>query len=248
MDKSSRTDIPLEAQREMWNRWNAQHRERSQGEVSRRQAAVVEQWLEALGRTDLKLIDIGCGAGWMCERLLRFGFVTGTDLADDVLVRARERTPEAEFLAGDFMQLALHAASYDVAVSLEVLSHIPDQPAFIERIAQLLRPGGLLLLATQNRRILERSSDIGMPLPGQIRRWVDARELRRLLQPSFEILEMTSLFPRGDQGLLRLVNSMKVNRVLDLVASREFIENAKERLLLGHTLMVRARRRETKDR
>jgi hypothetical protein len=56
------------------------------------------------------------------------------------------------------------------------------------------------------------------------------------------------LLPHGDQGFLRLVNSVKVNRALALVMSREFIEGAKERLLLGHTLMVRARRRGARSR
>lgn len=243
MDKSSRTDIPLAEQRAMWNRWNAEYRERTQGVVPRRQAALVEQWMERMARRDLALIDIGCGAGWLCERLTPFGRVTGTDLADDVLARARQRLPQVEFIAGDFMELEFPENHFDVAVSLEVLSHVPDQGAFIQRIARLLRPGGVLMLATQNRPILERSSEIGMPEPGQVRRWVDAKGLRRLLAPHFELAELTSILPHGDQGLLRLVNSVKINRALRFLVSAQAIERAKERLLLGHTLMVRAIRR-----
>jgi 2-polyprenyl-3-methyl-5-hydroxy-6-metoxy-1,4-benzoquinol methylase len=243
MDKSSRTDIPLDDQREMWNRWNAAARERSQGEVSKRQAALVERWLQSLGRRDLELIDVGCGAGWMCERLTPYGRVTGTDLANDVLARARLRLPMVNFIAGDFMTMELADANFDVAVTLEVLSHVADQPAFLARIARLLRPGGWLMLATQNRPVLERWSAVGMPEPGQIRHWVDARTLRSLLRPEFDLVELTSVLPHGDQGYLRLVNSVKLNRALGVVVDPKTIERLKERVLLGHTLMVLARRR-----
>jgi len=242
MDKSSSTDIPLGDQRHAWNDWNAKTREHSQGEASKRQAAQVERWLRALNRQDLELIDVGCGAGWMCGRLLPFGRVCGTDLADDVLKRAQQRLPDVRFVAGDYMSIDFGSASFDVVVSLEVLSHVADQAAFLAKIARLLRPGGYLMLATQNRPILERWSAIGRPTLGQIRRWVDAPGLKKLLEGRFKIERLTSVLPVGDEGYLRLVNSVKVNRLLDALFGRERVEKIKESLLLGHTLMVLARR------
>jgi 2-polyprenyl-3-methyl-5-hydroxy-6-metoxy-1,4-benzoquinol methylase len=242
-DKSSRPDIPLADQRKMWNRWNSQYRERAQGEVSARQAETVVAWLRRLKREDLNIIDVGCGTGWISPHLARFGRVTGTDLADEVISRARQRYPDVRFIDGDFMVLHLPEASFDVAVCLEVLSHIADQPAFIARVARLLCPAGLLMLATQNGPILNRASAIGLPEQGQLRRWLSARGLRRLLRPHFNILGLTSVVPYGDQGLLRFVNSVKLNRVLGLLLTPGRVERAKERLLLGHTLMVLARRR-----
>jgi SAM-dependent methyltransferase len=244
MDKSSRLDIALQDQRHAWNRWNAEYRERAQGEVSGRQADLVEKWIAALGRNNLTLIDVGCGAGWLCERLSEYGRVTGTDLADEVISRARMRLPQVQFFAGDFFTMEFARESFDVAVSLEVLSHVADQPGFLSRIARLLRPGGVLMLATQNRPVLERWSAIGGPIPGQLRRWVDAAGLRSLLKADFDIVELTSVLPVGDQGLLRLVNSRKVNRALALLSSQARIDGFKERMLLGHTLMVLARKRD----
>lgn len=243
MDKSSRLDIPLDEQREMWNHWNAAVREGSQNRVSRRQARIVKGWLQDIGRQDLQIMDVGCGSGWLTQGMLRFGNVTGTDLADDVLLRAQERIPEARFIAGDFMRIPLEPMSFDVAVTLEVLSHVRDQPAFLSRIADILRPDGLLMLATQNRPVLERWSAIGPPQGGQIRRWVDAQTLRRLVGTRFEILRLVSICPVGDQGFLRIVNSVKLNRVLEAFLGGGLIERAKERAMLGHTLMVLARRR-----
>ena len=244
MDKSSRTDIAPQVQRAAWNEWNAAYREHARDVVSLRQAQVIENWLSKHGRRDVDLIDVGCGAGWMCERLLPFGRVTGTDWADEVLARARQRLPDVRFLTGDFFALQIPPRQFDVAVSLEVLSHVANQPAFLGRIAQLLRPGGLLMLATQNRPVLERWTAIGGPIPGQLRRWVDASTLRRLVRADFDVVELTSIHPVGDQGLLRLVNSRKANRTLAFVAGQARIDRLKERWLLGHTLMVLARKRD----
>jgi 2-polyprenyl-3-methyl-5-hydroxy-6-metoxy-1,4-benzoquinol methylase len=243
MDKSSRLDIPIEEQRQAWNRWNESTREVKLGRVSELQSAAILRWMTALARADLRIIDVGCGTGWMSERLAPFGHVTATDLADEVLQRARVRAPHVEFISGDFMQLPFERDSFDVAVSLEVLSHVADQPAFIRRIADLLKPGGHLMLATQNRYVLERWSEIPPSTPGYIRHWVSARTLRRLLRPHFEIVELTSVMPVGDQGPLRLVNSVKLNSIAALMASREKLDHLKEKLLLGHTLLALARKR-----
>ena len=95
----------IEVQRSFWNEWNASTREKSLGEVPLQQAKVILDWLESIERKDLTIIDIGCGAGWLCEHLMPFGRVTATDLSDDVLMRAAQRSPEVRFVAGDFMAL-----------------------------------------------------------------------------------------------------------------------------------------------
>ena len=79
-------------------------REASIGKVSIEQADTVFGWIRRLGRTDLKLIDVGCGAGWLCSKLAQFGEVTGTDLSDQVLARAALRAPSVKFIAGDFIK------------------------------------------------------------------------------------------------------------------------------------------------
>ena len=150
------TQYPIETQQDFWNEWNSSTREGWVGEVSKRQARDVVTWLERLGRDDLDILDVGCGAGWLEPQLLRFGRVTATDLADEVIQRAAERHPDARFLAGNVMTLDLEPEGFDVIVSLEVLAHVDDQPAFVSRIASLLRPEGMLMLATQNRSVLER--------------------------------------------------------------------------------------------
>jgi SAM-dependent methyltransferase len=191
---------PISLQQGFWNQWN-ESREKSLEEVSRRQARVICGWLDALGRKDLDIIDVGCGAGWLCWQLTQFGGVTGTDLADEVLARAQSRTPEVSFVPGDFMKLDFGLRRFDVVVTLEVLSHVADQRAFVSKLASLLRPGGHLMLATQNRLVLKHLNFIPPPAPGQLRRWVDRHELQGLLEPEFEILELFSVTPKMGRGL-----------------------------------------------
>lgn len=222
-----------------WNQWNAETRENRIDKVSFEQADTITAWLERLNRKDLDIIDVGCGAGWLCQRLSAFGRVTGTDLSHEVLERASKRSPAVRFFAGDFMTLNFGKEAYDVVVCLEVLSHVADQPAFISKLASLLRPGGYLMLATQNRPQLERN-DIPPPMPGQIRHWVDRHELTRLLEREFEIEQLFSITPKCNRGILRIVNSNKLNTMLlalGLSATGKWIRSFQEEAWLGWTLM-----------
>jgi 2-polyprenyl-3-methyl-5-hydroxy-6-metoxy-1,4-benzoquinol methylase len=228
-------------QQRFWNAWNADHREKPHY-ASLRQAEVVCQWVRSLARTNLDIIEVGCGTGWFCSTLSRFGTVKGTDLSDECLARAARGSPEVTFVPGDFMALDFGQAAYDVVVTLEVLSHVADQSTFIQKVASHLRPGGLLMMATQNRRVLEKFNRIPAPMPGQLRRWVDRHELRALLNHEFEILELFSVSRRANRGIMRLINSHKLNwPVRALVGDR--VERFKERMGLGWTLMALARKR-----
>lgn len=237
---ASGRDAPMPVQQAFWNSWNGIFVGKQRGPISQRQAQVVEGWLAAGARTDLRILEVGCGTGWMVSRLLTYGDVTGTDLSDEVLAIAQQATPGARFVAGDFMTVDLPRASYDAVVTFEVLSHVMDQPAFFTRIAELLKPGGQLMLSTQNRPVLERCEDVAVRAEGQVRDWVDRHRLRQLATARFDVDELFSICPHGHMGMLRLVNSTKLNRALSSVIPQPALDRAKERAWLGHTLMLRA--------
>jgi len=232
-------------QRQFWNAWNARFREEGMQlpPPNARQAQTVLGWLRGTDRGPRDIVEVGCGSGWLCGLMTEFGKVQGIDLADEVLARSRARFREATFTAGDFMRMELPPAGAHVVVALEVLSHVSDQPAFISRVAQLLRGDGVLMLATQNRFVLERTAGVTPKAPGQVRQWVDAAELRRLLEPQFEILQLTSLHPTGHLGVLRWVNSGRLESLLSSIGLANAWTSLREKWLLGHTLMVHARKR-----
>jgi 2-polyprenyl-3-methyl-5-hydroxy-6-metoxy-1,4-benzoquinol methylase len=240
--------VPLHEQRQFWNAWNAAAREHAVGKVSLDQRAVILRWLTELQVQNARLVDLGCGTGWLCEKLTAFGTVTGADLADEVIDRARNRVPQVNFVAGDIMTLDLGDDSFDVVIALEVLAHVGDQAAFIRKVAHLLKPGGYAMIATQNRPVLERNK-IPSPHPGQLRRWVDGAELRHLLQYHFKILELFSITPKYNRGPLRVLNSQRVASVatkFHLGTAMNTLKRIQENAGLGWTLMALAQKPPTK--
>ncbi|GAM99842.1 hypothetical protein U91I_03497 [alpha proteobacterium U9-1i] len=151
--------------------------------------------------------------------------------------------PQVSFVAGDFMNLQFEDEGFDVVVSLEMLAHVADQSGFIAKLARLLRPGGVLILATQNRRVLEKLNRVPPPARGSIRKWVDETELRELLSPHFDINELVTITPKANRFPWRLVSNNKLDPVL-----RALFGNApkrlKERLGWGWTIMTLAHKRE----
>jgi SAM-dependent methyltransferase len=109
-------------------------------------------WLAALHRrlpTSAVVLDLGCGCGVPVARFLAGAGhrVTGVDISDVQVERARRLVPSGTFLRADATRLALPLASFNAVVCLYALIHMPlaDQPYLIDRIATWLCPGGWLL-------------------------------------------------------------------------------------------------------
>lgn len=115
-------------------------------------------WIEALASTltpGAAVLDLGCGNGVPVAReLVRRGFaVTGVDLSDVQVARARTLVPGARFLRADAAaetELDFPPGTFAAAVCLYMLIHVPlaRQPGLLQRIASWLRPGGVLLATT----------------------------------------------------------------------------------------------------
>lgn len=237
-------------ERRTWNEWNTQsNREHDIGQVQLAQAAHIERWLDLEAGPSVRILEVGCGTGWMCERLAAYGPVTGIDLADEVVDRARARLahlPDVRLVADDFLAADLGGpGSYDVVVSIETMAHFRDQSAFLHRIADLLAPEGLLMLAAQNRPMMERNIK-HLPNAGWYRRWVDHEELRELVDVEFEVMELRSSTPKFFDGPLHILNSAKVERAVSRVGLGRPLRGIKrweERRFMGFTLMCLAKKR-----
>jgi SAM-dependent methyltransferase len=233
-----------ESQRKFWNEWDARHLQGATIDSQALRRGQTAIWLlQASGLQKPRTLELGCGNGWLAERLVELGPVTGVDIADEAVAEARRRVPSGTFYAGDALSLDLPTAAFDAVITLETFSHVPSQPAFVELIARVLRKGGYLILTTQNRNVYMRRSNVRPPVEGQLRRWVSMRELRNMLQPHFQILRAFTIQPAGERGFLRIVNSRKLNWLLSKVIPRPSIERLKEKCGLGQTLVVAAQKR-----
>ena len=174
----------IEQQAQFYNHWNENYRNLSFEEIepeSKARGERVLQILDALPIRGASILEVGCGTGWLTERLAHYGPATAIDLSPRAIEIARSRGLAAEFLAGDFYTQEFPPSKFDVVTCLETISHVPDQAGFIERLATVTRPGGYLIITAQNKFVYERRSDIGPPKPGSIRKWLTDKQLRELL-------------------------------------------------------------------
>ena len=104
----------------------------------------------------LSILDVGCGGGLVSEPLARLGAnVTGIDPTVDSIAVAR-RHAEAQGLSiayrsASVEELQAAGETYDAAVCMEVIEHVPDPAAFVRSLGGLVRPGGSLIVSTLNR-------------------------------------------------------------------------------------------------
>jgi len=101
-----------------------------------------------------RALDVGCGAGLLCEPLARLGAaVTGVDAAAENIAAAREHAEKMglaiDYRQGDIATLGLK--DFDLVCSLEVIEHVADKHAFLAALAEAMKPDGLMVLSTPNR-------------------------------------------------------------------------------------------------
>jgi 2-polyprenyl-6-hydroxyphenyl methylase/3-demethylubiquinone-9 3-methyltransferase len=106
----------------------------------------------------LKIIDVGCGAGLVTEPMSRLGAaVLGIDAAErNILVAARHAGATGapvDYRHALPEEIAGRGEVFDVVMSLEVVEHVADLPKFLEALARLLAPGGVLVIGTINRTL-----------------------------------------------------------------------------------------------
>lgn len=156
----------LELQKQFWNYWNFRpgYPVRS-GLRPLRRGDKILAYLRSLGLQRPIILDMGCGMGWFANKLAQFGPTTGIDLCDEAIEHAKSKFPEVTFKAGNVFEMDLPKQHFDVVVSQEVIAHVPDQVGYLERAAQVLKPGGYLIVTTPNRFVHNRS-DWGPHPPG----------------------------------------------------------------------------------
>ena len=104
----------------------------------------------------LRIADVGCGAGLMCEPLAERGAqVVGVDAAVNSIAAARLHADQSQlsidYRVGSADSLLPDGETFDVLLLLEVVEHVADLAVFVRDASRHLKPGGLLLVSTINR-------------------------------------------------------------------------------------------------
>jgi len=104
----------------------------------------------------LRMLDIGCGGGILSEAVRRLGaHVTGVDVVEKNIHIARLHAQQAgldiDYRAATAEALAARGEQFDMVLNMEVVEHVADLPGFMRACTTLVRPGGLMSIATINR-------------------------------------------------------------------------------------------------
>src|SRR5262249_16867985 len=115
-----------------------------------------------------RVIDVGCGPGFLSESMAvdggATGQVLGIELSEDLVRFAADRKSRAwiEYRRGDAVALDVPSASFDAFVSAQVVEYIPDADAALREMHRVLRPGGRgIVVDTDWDTIVWHSSDAG---------------------------------------------------------------------------------------
>ncbi len=104
----------------------------------------------------LRVLDIGCGGGLVSEPLARMGAsAVGADASTTNIsvasLHARQSGVDIDYRATTAEALAEAGESFDIVLAMEIIEHVADIGLFLDALARMVRPGGMLLVATINR-------------------------------------------------------------------------------------------------
>jgi 2-polyprenyl-3-methyl-5-hydroxy-6-metoxy-1,4-benzoquinol methylase len=158
-----------------------------------------------------RILDLGCGRGWLSRALAERGEVLGTDVTAAAVERARELFPGLRFERASVEELLVSQGqgAFDLVVSSEVLEHVADgdKPAFLRGVQRLLRPGGHAVLTTPRGELWpawRKSREWKQPIEA----WVSESELDRLAAAAgFDVVQRTRAHVYGITPASRVLAS-----------------------------------------
>lgn len=174
-------------------------------------------------------LDVGCGAGLLCEPLARLGAkVTGVDAAPENIEAAAAHAGLSglviDYRAGELAEQRL--GKFDLVTSMEVVEHVTDPAAFIAGLAAHLKPDGLMILSTPNRTaasrlfLVEAAERLGQ-VPRGTHDWdqfLTPEELTALLADAgLEVIEMQGIAFSPLKGL-----HLSENKALNYILAARF--------------------------
>jgi SAM-dependent methyltransferase len=237
---------PIEEQIAFYDKWNKENRtepyEIADAEIKARTDKILE-FIDAKRLPTDEILEIGCGTGWFSEKLTALGTVTAIDLSPQSIKIARGRSTKAQFIAANVLDHDFGGRQFDLIVCVEALFYVQDPDLLVRKMFDLCRDGGHLALTTINKFVYERSEGIKPPEKGQIRNWMSRGATRDLIQRFFDITFERTVAPRGHQGILRLVNSYRLNHLMERFVSKRTLDQVKCALGLGGGIVFIARKR-----
>ncbi|HXX24999.1 MAG TPA: class I SAM-dependent methyltransferase [Terriglobia bacterium] len=238
-----------------WDLWNRSYRAKDNndavsGELFERAAGVANAMTRTQGG---RVLEVACGAGAL-SRLLTYSTYHGLDISGAAIEIARQRAESIQQLTGasppryevaDFHDWPLPPGPFDLVVCVDAIEAFRDQRVAIRKMAQSLGPGARLLLVAINQFVYRhiRRTPTSPLQCGPVSHWLSGRELHELVKSAgFAIERSWTIMPRGNCGILRVINSHKLNHAFGPRCAA-VLRSLKERVGLGQYRVIVARKR-----
>lgn len=157
----------------------------------------------------LRILDIGCGGGLLCEPMARLGAtVVGVDAAPRNIpvaqIHAEQAGLDIDYRIGTAEALAAAGEQFDVVLNMEVVEHVADPASYLTACQHLLRPGGLHICSTLNRN--PKSYVFAIVGAEQVMRWLPkgTHDWRKFITPDelYALLRGAGLDPVDRKGMV----------------------------------------------
>lgn len=177
----------------------------------------------------LRFLDIGCGGGLLCEPMARMGAeIVGADASEVNIevakIHAAQSGLEIDYRAQTAEALEAEGEKFDVILNMEVVEHVADVDLFIRTCARMVKPGGLMFIATINRTPKARALAIFMA--ENVLRWLPkgTHQYEKLVKPEeienplsaegMSVIDRTGVFYNPLQDRWNKSRDMDVNYML----------------------------------
>lgn len=177
----------------------------------------------------LRVLDIGCGGGLLCEPMARMGAkVLGADASETnvevATIHAEQSGVPVNYEAVTAEDLAARGERFDVVLNMEVVEHVSDVDLFLRSCADMVNPGGLMFVATINRTM--KAMALAIVGAEYVLRWLPrgTHQYEKLVRPDeietplsaagLRIIDRTGVFYNPLQDRWNLSRDMDVNYMM----------------------------------
>ncbi|WP_322988901.1 bifunctional 2-polyprenyl-6-hydroxyphenol methylase/3-demethylubiquinol 3-O-methyltransferase UbiG [Hoeflea sp.] len=177
----------------------------------------------------LRVLDIGCGGGLLSEPMARMGAeVLGADASrtnvEVAAIHAAQTGVDVTYEAVTSEELAARGERFDIVLNMEVVEHVADVDLFLSSCAEMVKPGGLMFIATINRTM--KAMALAIVGAEYVLRWLPrgTHQYEKLVQPEeieapllasgLSIIDRTGVFYSPLQDQWKLSRDMDVNYMM----------------------------------
>jgi len=156
----------------------------------------------------LRILDMGCGRGWLTFMLSMYGEVIGVEPVHTVVKYAQKLFPDLDFIEGTSQTLLADEAYhgyFDIIVSSEVIEHVPypHQQQFMDDLASLLTDDGSIVMTTPRGEIYDEWMQQEWVIAQPVEDWVTEARFDSLIKGSDLRLMERRVFRRFAAGINR---------------------------------------------